>query len=121
MMGQTAHTPTPWAVNAQRPASIVDPTRRGFNGSYRIADAYFSAELADTPRFDEAKANAAFIVRAVNSFDALVAELDVRVGDLVMLRRAIEEGDPKAELLLRIDDMLRETRAALSTAEGRPE
>lgn len=46
----------------------------------------------------------------------LLAELDVRVGDLVMLRRAIDAGDPKAELLLRVDDMLRETRAAIAKA-----
>lgn len=41
-------------------------------------------------------------------------ELDLRVGDLVMLRRSIEAGDPKSELLFRIDDMLRETRKALA-------
>lgn len=45
--------------------------------------------------------------------ERLKATLDIRVGDLVMLRRAFEEGDPKKELLFRIDDMIRETRAAL--------
>jgi hypothetical protein len=44
-------------------------------------------------------------------------ELNCRVGDLVMLRRAVDEGDPKRELMVRINDMLRETRAALSPAK----
>jgi hypothetical protein len=63
---------------------------------------------------DEAKANANLIASAPE----LYAELDCREGDLVMLRRAIEEGDPKRELLFRIDDMLRETRKALSKIRG---
>lgn len=46
----------------------------------------------------------------------LYNELEVREGDLVMLLKAIEAGDPKAELLVRVGDMLRETRAALAKA-----
>lgn len=61
------------------------------------------------------EADATLYAAAPDLFD----ELDIRVGDLVMLRRAIEEGDPKAELLIRINDMLRETRAALSKALGK--
>lgn len=49
----------------------------------------------------------------------MLAELEVREGDLFMLRKAIEAGDPKAELLIRVEDMLRETRACLSRAEGK--
>lgn len=75
-----------------------------------------TAETNDGSRSREiAVANARLIVAAPE----LLVELGVRVGDLVMLRRAIEEGDPKAELLFRIDDMLRETRAAVAKAEGR--
>lgn len=48
----------------------------------------------------------------------LLAELDCRVGDLVMLRRAIEAGDPRDGLFVRIDDMLRETRAAIAKASS---
>jgi hypothetical protein len=54
-----------------------------------------------------------------NTFAAapeLLEELDCRVGDLVMLRNAIEAGDPKRELFVRIDDMLRESRAAIAKA-----
>jgi hypothetical protein len=50
--------------------------------------------------------------------DALTRELEMREGDLVLLRRAIEEGDPRNQLFFRIDDMLRETRAALAKKEA---
>lgn len=49
--------------------------------------------------------------------DEALRELDVRAGDLFMLRKAIEAGDPKAELLVRVEDMLRETRAVLAKAQ----
>lgn len=39
-----------------------------------------------------------------------------RVSDLMLLRRAIDSADPKAELLLRVDDMLRDTRAVIDRA-----
>lgn len=48
----------------------------------------------------------------------LLSELDCRVGDLVMLRKAIEAGDPKRELFVRIDDMLRESRKIIAAATG---
>ena len=45
--------------------------------------------------------------------ERLREELSVRSGDLFMLRCAVEAGDPKAELLVRIGDMKRETDEAL--------
>lgn len=68
--------------------------------------------VAELTRTTEANA------RLIAAAPCMLAELDCREGDLVLLRRAIEEGDPKAELLVRIDDMLRETRAALAKARG---
>lgn len=63
---------------------------------------------------DDAKSSAD--AKLIASAPDLLAELEVRAGDLVMLIKAIEAGDPKAELLLRANDMLRETRAAISKA-----
>jgi hypothetical protein len=54
-----------------------------------------------------------------NTFAAapqLLEELDCRVGELVVLRKAIEAGDPKRELFIRIDDMLRQSREAIAKA-----
>ena len=72
-----SHTPTPWAVSPSQRSRIEDPTRDGFKGKYRIADAYQSEQLANCPRGDEAADNAAFIVKAVNSHDALVEALRI--------------------------------------------
>ena len=50
----------------------------------------------------------------------LEAREDISVwdGDLYMLRRAIEDGDPKAELLHRVDDIKREMKATLAKLEA---
>lgn len=101
-----AHTPGPWSAVAD-PAvydSLTDIM--DVEGNYI---AFTSG--ADLPTME---ANARLIAAAPD----LLAELEVREGDLVMLKRAIEEGDPKAELLVRVSDMLRETRAAIASATG---
>lgn len=58
--------------------------------------------------------------RLIAAAPSLLNELDVCASGLHMLRRAIVEGDPKAELLVRIDDMLRETSAAITLATPSP-
>lgn len=104
-MGNLAkHTPGPWP----------------FQGVVNVAYAnYYAIDFPDGSGFlvncQIGEANARLIAAAPD----LLAELEVREGDLVMLKRAIEEGDPKAELLVRVSDMLRETRAAIAKAEGR--
>lgn len=75
-----------------------------------------AAVLIPTP---SARTAAGELISQQAGVSALLEELEVREGDLVMLRRAIEEGDPKAELLVRVNDMLRETRAAIARVEGR--
>lgn len=121
---QQAHTPGPWEyipsskhhgpyVASAYGGDICDcytmsnPSSLSVRNGGDSKPIHFQHERAD--------ANA----RLIASAPELLAELDVRVGDLVMLRRAIEEGDPKRELLFRIDDMLRESRAAIAKAEGR--
>ena len=104
MTEKPAFTPGPLLArrinDLLRPYAVINPN--GPHGDEMVAG-YLS------------EADATFYAAAPDIFD----ELDIRVGDLVMLRRAIEEGDPKAELLIRIDDMLRETSAALSKALGK--
>lgn len=60
------------------------------------------------------KANARLIAAAPD----MLTEHEVREGDLVMLIKAIEAGDPRAELLVRAGDMLRETRAVIAKARS---
>jgi hypothetical protein len=100
------HTPGPWSystcpndfafehIQSQGGTIIAKPMRMGSEGGM--------------------EANARLIADAPE----LLHELDVREGDLFMLRNAIEAGDPKAELLVRVEDMLRETRAALAKVRG---
>lgn len=72
-------------------------------------DFNLSSELAMAKsRASDAEARAARLKAFAENHD----------GALRLLRRAISEGDPKEELLLRVTDMLRETTAALS-GEGR--
>jgi hypothetical protein len=110
------HTPTPWRTTKTQPNVVCNS-----GGDKWIARATIGH--SKSPRFiadaDIAEANAAFIVKAVNCHDDLLNELEVRDGDLYMLRKAVEAGDPKAELLVRIDTMIRETKIALAKAEGR--
>lgn len=48
----------------------------------------------------------------------LADELGVVASGLHMLRRAIDEGDPRPEIFVRIDDMQRDCRAAIAKATG---
>lgn len=55
---------------------IVCPAAPGFRTEFRrVADVFASDQLANTPRISEAEANAAFIVRACNAHEDLVAAL----------------------------------------------
>lgn len=62
----------------------------------------------------EQQANAALIAAA----PCLLNELEVCASGLFMLRKAIEAGDPKAELLIRVEDMLRDAKAAIGKARS---
>lgn len=70
---ETKHTPTPWHINC---AEIMS-----HDNQFIICDPYAGRanriqgdRLAMLP-IDEREANAAFIVRAVNGFDALITHL----------------------------------------------
>ena len=96
-------------------------TAGGFPSASPLARASIAGQdpaAVQNPKPPARTAAGEFISQQVGD-PALLEELEVREGDLVMLRRAIEEGDPKAELLVRVNDMLRETRAAIAKVEGR--
>jgi hypothetical protein len=114
-MGEARYTPGPWRIDTKARNSgfaVVanEPKRSGGTKSIVTARPSYS-----TPEsISEARANASLIASA----PSMHVQLDVLTGDLVMLRRAIEEGDPRTELLFRIDDMLRDTRAVLAKVEA---
>lgn len=74
--GQAAHTPTPWTIQGAEiratgrefPTIICDP----FSGQWENTDGTRRRLLP----IDEREANAAFIVRACNNHDPLVAALE---------------------------------------------
>lgn len=105
MADEAAFTPGPWSVG------------KAVNGCW--IEAGHAAQLVsigrtfyDSVGAETEEANARLIAAAPTLYD----ELDIRVSDLVMLRKAIEAGDPKAELLNRIETMILESRAALAKA-----
>lgn len=109
MSDETKFTKGDWVVGDHQARSVFHK----IGDEHHVIARCGGFTFVQRPAQEEA-ANAHLIAAAPDLYD----ELDCRVGDLFMLRRAIEEGDPKAELLVRIDDMLRETRAALSKARG---
>lgn len=103
-MEKPKFTPGPWKAEpgAKRGAWV-----KGATGEW--------AALACGDTDESASANARLIAEAPNMY----ATLDVTAVDLDLLRRAIEDGDPKAKLLIRVKDMQERHRRALSKAEGR--
>jgi hypothetical protein len=93
----TQHTPTPWVYD--------EVTRQIWDAQKcTIVDMDYSDQLPDAD-----VANAAFIVRACNSHEQLVAALKITTNDLAV---AIEQAgkDPAA------DDRVKRARAALAAA-----
>ena len=112
----SGHTPGPWEVRDHCYIDGVFDVYPTHGGKQPDVGSWSEICTIGDGAYEEcAEANARLIAAAPDLF----SELQVREGDLVMLRRAIEEGDPKAELLFRIDDMIRETRAAIAKAEAR--
>lgn len=106
----TEHTPGPWqSMRSKAPHDGEYDYAIGAEGAPVLAEAF--GRTADGGR-PPAEANARLIAAAPD----LLAQLDMVVGDLVMLRRAIAEHDPRSEIFFRIDDTLRETRAVIARA-----
>ena len=137
-----AFTPGPWAFDRMESAvefaALKGETLAEHEGYYRDnngdwiitkrdADEEFGGRIATATFKGKAKRGETYKApdpigqanaRLIASAPKLYAELDCREGDLFMLRKAVEAGNPKAELLFRIDDMLRETRAVLAKVRG---
>lgn len=67
--GNDAHTPTPWHTDGR--SIVAAPTSYLFPTGNKIGEVYWNSVQQNSP-----EADAAFIVRAVNSHAALVAALE---------------------------------------------
>lgn len=121
VMAETKHTPGPWEYDVVR-TSIGRCFRIGSKGQLEASKCKdsgirvpsYACLYDDYPGKDdnETRANARLIAAA----PAMLAELESGEAGLVMLLRAIEEGDPAGELSVRVRDMIASHRAAIAQA-----
>jgi post-segregation antitoxin (ccd killing protein) len=90
-MAETKHTPTPW-ITTKGNGGYLTVIRPSAPQKHDDAVA-FTVIRAQHPTTTQAEENAAFIVRACNSHDALVEAL----------KNALKAGDELAERLRRVD------------------
>lgn len=102
-----AHTKGPWSCNNNVGVVFGEGCQVAVCGDFH--DAELVPYNADRWRAD---------ARLISLAPEMLEELEVRASDLFMLHKAIDAGDPKAELLMRVDDMLRETKALIARARG---
>lgn len=93
---KTQHTPTPWIVSKRNagaiPLHFQPPEVLGRNGDMCVATQLGNGK--------EAEANAEFIVRAVNSHDALVAALETLLQKCRVRNGQLELDQARAALAL---------------------
>lgn len=132
MSGPVPGTPTPWQYRD-------DYTNEGFvtiignvDGEYVDGQAHCTYDVVCRcedefgERLPNVAANVRAIVHRMNNWDAeqaklaaLVEALEVAQGDLHMLKKAIEAGDPRNELLTRAADAERDLSKALAKGEAK--
>lgn len=103
-------TPGPWAVNPYN-ARVDCAVESKIGGLLPVCQLLWPTDERSEA---ETEANARLIAAA----PVLLEQHESANVDLYLLRRAIEEGDPKAELLLRVDDIIRRNNAAIAKAIG---
>jgi hypothetical protein len=110
MMSETAKTtPTPWEVERHANGCIFITGLHARRGD--IADLYHKADDGNIITKDNAWANAALIVTAVNAHEAMKAALRRMVNHFAMLPSDMDEPG----------SVMAEARAALRLAEGEKE
>lgn len=103
-------TPGPWRLAENDKTIVVTEALDAEGNCSVIADVLTYVGRAGEHDFANARLIAA-------SPDLLNEHIN-RLSDLMMLRKAIAFDDPKGELLVRIDDMLRDTRTIITKARG---
>jgi hypothetical protein len=112
----TDFTPGPWSwTDGNTTGFKTDSGGESILAQARPSDDFFVLKIAEmdsnVPPHERA-ANARLIAAA----PCLLEQHECEVSDLKFLLRAIEEGDPKAELVLRVKDMIRRETEVISKA-----
>lgn len=125
-MGEVKHTPGPWEFvpgTEHHGPYVAGPWAGDICDCYTMSNPmHASVRNGGDSRpiwfhGETANANAALIAQAPTMFETL----ERIVGDAVMLRKAIEAGDPQNEIDLRVSDIEAAALAALSKANPSPE
>lgn len=106
--GRHTRTPGPWRTDPE----CGDQSVLGPDG-YMVADCAIFSLRKGAPSGERCASNARLIAAA----PGMLAKLNDIAGGLSLLRMAVEAGDPKREMLVRIDDMMREISATTAKAE----
>ena len=127
--GEAAHTPTPWRFIDDHMGDCEKPYRYGFQirsgpGNFNIATVALRRPTVSGARLElddsEGRANAALIIRAVNSHDALVEALGEYLKRDDEARREARTGGRVLRLLSSVfgGALPEKARAALAAAKG---
>lgn len=107
-MSESKFTPAPWSI-----VPYGDGSSLVIHSDEDNRVCFMATASSDRPSSHASiRANARLIAAAPELFE----QHEANIADLQMLRRAIEEGDPMTELLIRVDDLLKFSRAALAKA-----
>lgn len=99
-MTETRHTPGPWLWGVRDNRTIW------FSAGDPVAGPHWQGEFPGTP------ADA----RLISAAPAMFGQHEANLTDLDLLRIAIKEGDPQAEIMMRIDDLIKRSRDAMARA-----
>ena len=111
---EVGHTATPWRLKQATKYDDLDPTQcHKVSGKNWDTFALVVTQVGEKPS-PEGAANAAFIVRAVNSHDSLVKALEKTTDWIVALAASGDAGFWDGE---KVEEVI-EARAALSQAKG---
>lgn len=111
-------TPGPWRMETVRTSCGVCHKVGPWPHKWRAGETMSACIYDDYPSPPEGTDTMLANARLIAAAPDLVAHHSANEGDLVLLRMAVVAGDPKRELLIRIDDMMARTRAALARAQG---
>ena len=106
-----SHTPTPWTVKQIKSCTYIETLGPPVSGHYSFIADIQTEECSNKEELDIALANAAFIVRAVNSFEAMREALRVMHAFLV------SQSDDADYTEAYITPRLKQIEAALRAAE----
>lgn len=117
------HTPTPWSTNYWKcnetgMIRIESVTPAPLNSTQRVTTIVAKVPASDTSVLNEDKANAEFLVRAVNNYEQMLDALKVASGALQIAARNVPEVYYNG-VSSKITDLQLSVERAIAQAEGK--